>query len=167
MIKTKAFDIRSISLLILFSSIFFAFAVIGFFCDDIVLKSVFIITGLAIVFISILLQIFIFKKNNLTVCFDCNGIKILDLNFEIQWECIRGFYYKNLWFICLPNELEIFVKKDDVTDLFSDLYRVFVYISKRKYKKILKLIPPKCLNENEFLIYENIDLKHKDKYRMY
>lgn len=157
MIKTKAFRIQSICLLCILCSIWVFFIIIGFFCDDSVISNTFVITGFSLLLICFILQLFIYKNKNLTISFDDKGIRIINTDFEINWENITGLYYQNLWFICLPCELEIFVIDDKVVKNIGELYGVNVYISKRNYKKILKLIPKEWLNKNEFLIYENIE----------
>jgi hypothetical protein len=42
-----------------------------------------------------------------------------------------------------------------------------IFCTKKKYRKIIKLIPFELVNGNPFIFYSNIYLRNKDKFRLY
>ncbi len=166
MIKLKAFDIYIITLESFANFVFLSIPIFGsiYYRDNL-----FVYISIVLFVGSLIFKLIYYFKKNMTIIIDQYGMKykVNDKDIEITWENIVGIHYSNLWFIFMPNELVTIIKIDKKTVVFSDLYDVNIHISKRKYKKVIKLIPKQYLEKNDFLIYPNIVSRKKDKYKIY
>lgn len=168
MIKTFYYNKTAVFLLFLINIFLGALLLISLSLNVLV-NAIFIFYFiLFIIILVIIMQIIIFCFSFGKVIFSENGIELLGkFKQTIKWCDIKGLYYCDFFIIANNNCLEIlFQRNNNVIEVFNDKdYKIFC--TKKKYKKIIKLVPNEMVEKNQFLFYSNLHARKKDRFNIY
>lgn len=128
----------------------------------------FMISSIVLFALILVIQIYIFRKgffvyfNEKGVSYELNAKPVL-----LTWNQIISIYRYGWIYFVDQNKLEIVYKVDNKNIVLSDIGGCSIHLSRKKYIKVIKLIPKSRLEEEKFLIYSNLYEYEKDPYHIY
>lgn len=168
MIKSFYYNKRAIFILFL-TNCLFLIILFTFLALNIIYKAIWILFFLiSIIVLIAFIQIIIFCVSYGKVIFTKNGIELYGKFMKtIKWNDVKGLYYCDFFIIADSNCLEIWFYDDNKVVQLFEKKDVKIFCTKKKYRNIVKLFPVELINDNPFIFYSNVNLKNKDKFRIY